>query len=57
MSEMFMVVNDSLYFVSGVDGANAFTDITVTVRIRCRIVKLGQKDWIAVAIQSVASDN
>ena len=58
MSESFMVVNDSLYLVSGPDGANiGGSDVFVTARIRCRIVKLGSKDWMAIAIQSTASDN
>jgi len=58
LSEAFMVVNDSLYLVAGVDGtAIGAGDLLVTVRIKSRIVKLGQKDWIAIAIQSTASDN
>ena len=58
MSESFMVVNDSLYLVSGPDGANiGGSDVFVTARIRCRVVKLGSKDWMAIAIQSTASDN
>ena len=58
LSEAFMVVNDSLYLVAGVDGANVgAASQYVTARIRCRIVKLGQKDWVAIAIQSTASDN
>ena len=58
MSESFMVVNDSLYLVSGPDGANiGGSDVYVTARIRCRVVKLGTKDWMAIAIQSTASDN
>lgn len=59
LSEAFMVVNDSLYLVAGPDGAatNAGQVNYVTARIRCRIVKLGQKDWVAIAIQSTASDN
>ena len=58
MSESFMVVNDSLYLVAGPDGANiGGSDVFVTARIRCRIVKLGSKDWMAIAIQSTASDN
>jgi len=57
LSEAFLVVNDSMYFVTGIDGSNAFTDITVTARIKCRIVKLSTKDWMAIAIQSTASDN
>ena len=59
LSEAFMVVNDSLYLVAQNNGAliNATTPMAITVRIKCRIVKLGQKDWVAIAIQSTASDN
>jgi len=57
-SESFMVVNDTLYLVAGPNasaiGAN---DVHVTARIRCRVVKLGTKDWMAIAIQSTAADN
>ena len=55
LSESFMVVNDTLYFVIGNDGAALSTsDIKVTARVRCRVVKLSQKDWMAIAIQSTA---
>jgi len=59
LSEAFMVVNDTLYLVIGNNGAlvSATTGIDITVRIRCRVVKLGTKDWMAIAIQSTASDN
>ena len=59
LSEAFMVVNDSLYLVAGPDSAltNATVNVFVTARIRARIVKLGSKDWMAIAIQSTASDN
>lgn len=58
LSEAFMVVNDTLYLTAGVgnsaiSGANVF----VTARIRCRVVKLSSKDWMAIAIQSTAADN
>jgi len=58
LSHAFMVVNDTLYFVTGPDLANsgAVTDF-ITVRIRCRVAKLSTKDWMAIAIQSTASDN
>ena len=58
LSEAFMVVNDTLYLVTGPDLGNsgAVTDY-VTARIRCRVVKLSTKDWMAIAIQSTASDN
>jgi hypothetical protein len=58
LSEAFMVVNDSLYLVAGPDNAAVGTQaVSVTVRARVRVVKLGTKDWMAIAIQSTASDN
>ena len=57
MSEAFMVVNDTLYLVAGIDGQATIDDVFLTARIRCRVVKLGTKDWMAIAIQSTASDN
>jgi len=58
LSDMFIVVNDQLYLTCGNDataiGASA---VDVTARIRCRVVKLSTKDWMAVAIQSTAADN
>jgi hypothetical protein len=58
LSEAFMVVNDTLYLVAGPDGAaTGGSDLSISVRIRCRVVKLGTKDWMAIAIQSTASDN
>jgi hypothetical protein len=59
LSEAFLVVNDSLYLVAGND-APGFTTLGInyiTARIRCRVVKLSTKDWMAIAIQSTASDN
>jgi hypothetical protein len=58
LSEAFMVVNDTLYLVTGPNGGNiGATDVYVTARIRCRVVKLSTKDWMAIAIQSTAADN
>jgi len=59
LSEMFMVVNDTLYLTTGNDGGAiaAGSDLFVTARIRARVVKLGSKDWMALALQSTASDN
>jgi hypothetical protein len=58
LSEAFLVVNDQLYLVAGNDGA-AVGSATVycTVRVKCRVVKLSTKDWMAIAIQSTAADN
>ena len=59
LSEAFMVVNDTLYLVGGVDGTttSAGSSVFITARIKCRVVKLSTKDWMAIAIQSTASDN
>ena len=58
LSEAFMVVNDYLYLVAGNDGGDITAgNVYVTARIKCRVVKLGSKDWMAIAIQSTASDN
>jgi len=58
LSEAFMVVNDTMYLVGGVDGTTTSSAINyLTARIKCRVVKLSSKDWMAIAIQSTASDN
>ena len=59
LSEAFLVVNDQMYLVAGPDAAasNAGTGVFVTARIKCRVVKLSTKDWMAIAIQSTAADN
>jgi len=55
LSESFLVVNDTLYLTSGNDTAvSGAATISVTARIRCRVVKLSTKDWMAIAIQSTA---
>jgi len=58
LDESRMVVNDSLYVVAKSTAAiEANYSLIATVRIKARIVKLGTKDWMAIAIQSTASDN
>jgi len=55
LSEAFLVVNDTLYLTTGNDSAvTGATNLSVTARIRCRVVKLAVKDWMAIAIQSTA---
>jgi len=57
LDEARTVVNDQLYVVTGVDSsASGSTGVFVTVRIKARIVTLTTKDWIALAITSVAND-
>lgn len=58
LSDMFICVNDQLYVTVGNDNAAVGgSDLFITARIRCRVVKLSTKDWMAVAIQSTAADN
>ena len=58
LSEAFMVVNDTMYLVGMPSGTSIGADnVLITARVRCRVVKLGSKDWMAIAIQSTASDN
>jgi len=58
LDESRIVVNDQLYLCVGVDGGTVGgQDLFLTCRIKMRIVKLTTKDWMAIAIQSVASDN
>jgi len=54
LSESFLVVNDTLYLTIGNDGAISGAENYLTARIRCRVVKLSTKDWMAIAIQSTA---
>ena len=58
LSEAFLVVNDSL-FLNAVNAGSAIgtNNVFVTAKIKCRVVKLSTKDWMAIAIQSTASDN
>jgi hypothetical protein len=58
LDESRMVVNDQLYFCMDASTAPvANWQWRATVRIKARIVKLSTKDWMAIAIQSTASDN
>ena len=57
LSEAFMVVNDTLYLTGGIDGNAAADNLYCTAVITCRVVKLSQQDWMAIAIQSTSSDN
>jgi len=53
-----MVVNDQLYLVGETNNDFAGTgNVLITCKIKARIVKLSTKDWMAIAIQSTASDN
>ena len=55
LSEAFLVVNDTLY-LSGMPSGGAIggDNLYVTARVRARVVKLGSKDWMSIAIQATA---
>jgi len=58
LSEARMVVNDQLYVVAtSSTPVLANHSLILVVRIKCRVVKLTTKDWMAIAIQSTAADN
>jgi hypothetical protein len=58
LDEARLVVNDQLYLVGDVNPTVAANmQIVLVARIKARIVKLSTKDWMAIAIQSTASDN
>jgi hypothetical protein len=58
LDESRMVVNDQLYIVIGNDKSAVGSGILyATVRVKGRIVKLGTKDWMSIAIASTAADN
>ncbi|AXH79159.1 MAG: hypothetical protein [Circular genetic element sp.] len=55
LSSQFLIVNDSLYLTAMPAGtAIGASDVAVTARIRASVVKLSQRDWMAIAIQSSA---
>ena len=56
--EARIVVNDQLFFTAetGNDFAGSGS-LAVTVRLKCRIVKLTERDFMAIAITSSAADN
>jgi len=59
LDESRMVVNDQLYCTAKVNGSSLATNRNcfVVFRLKCRIVKLQQRDWVALAVQSTAADN
>lgn len=56
LSEARNVVNDQMYALVDVSGDVHTQDLAITFRIKGRIVKLSTKDWIALAVTSVAND-
>ena len=52
-----LVVNDQLYVVGECSAIASGKSMNITVRIKCHIASLSQKDYVALALQSVAADN
>jgi hypothetical protein len=53
-----IVINDQMYFRSKVLGTFiANNSAYVTVRVKCSVITLSQKDFMAIALQSTAADN
>jgi hypothetical protein len=53
-----IVINDQLYFRARSFGTYAADrSLQCTVRIKCSVITLTQKDFMAIALQSTAADN
>jgi len=56
--EARIVVNDQLFFTALTSGNFAGADdLACTARLKCRIIKLSERDFMAIAITSSAADN
>lgn len=58
LADSRMVVNDILSFncLSAITALAANREVVVTARIKAKIVKLGVKDWMSIAISSTSQD-
>lgn len=57
-SDSRLTVNDQLYLTGMTTGTFAANfALTVVCRLKCKVVSLTQKDWMAIAIQATAADN
>tara|TARA_Y100000004_G_C8902942_1_gene407328 strand:- start:703 stop:1233 length:531 start_codon:yes stop_codon:yes gene_type:complete len=52
-----LVVNDQLYITGEASAVASSNAVNCTVRIKCHVRKLSQKDFVALTLQSVAADN
>lgn len=52
-----IVINDQIYFQGESSAIAASAAINVTARIKCSVISLSQKDFMAIALQSTAADN
>lgn len=54
-----IVINDQMYLRGAVQ-SGSFTSnhgVAITARIKCSVITLSQKDFMAIALQSTAADN
>lgn len=55
LSEAFLCVSDSLFFVAGNDLVDVHGSVvSITARIKMRCVKLSAEDWVGIAIQATS---
>lgn len=53
-----IVINDQMYFNGALNGTLGSNEaVHVTARIKCSVISLSQKDFMAIALQSTAADN
>lgn len=54
LDEARMVVNDDLFFGAQISSVSSGGNLAI-VRLKCAVVKLGEKDFMALALNTVAS--
>ena len=52
-----IVINDQMYVRANVTALDTSKSVNVTVRVKCSVINLSQKDFMAIALQSTAADN
>ena len=52
-----IVINDQMYVRAVTNALAANKELNVTVRLKCSVISLSQKDFMAIALQSTAADN
>ena len=52
-----IVINDQMYVRGRVTTLASGKSVNVTCRIKCSVISLSQKDFMAIALQSTAADN
>jgi hypothetical protein len=52
-----IVINDQMYLRGRVNALASGKALNVVARIKCSVISLSQKDFMAIALQSTAADN